>query len=467
MKMRGMGFGFLLAAGVFLWNPTVNLFDPLPDLIGYILISLGISMIADLNDFLRDAQKGFFKMLFVGGGYILAELLIHVFLSGYEDPMNRYESPVWVLLLSFVFMVLEFIFAIPAWKTFWRGLEDLARFGNGTAILAEKKGRSLCESLSGLTTRLIILKAVFACLPELSILTSFEYDDFNPKFGFDWYQFVNAFRYLGALIVGVVGIVWLVRYCSLFALAKKDDAWKSHLESRYSAEILPQTGMLLCRRIDAGFSLLKTGAVFSVNLVFLHRPALPDWICAIFVLLGLLLLGKQCRISRLNYLYGALLGGLGIARAILNADYLAVYVPQDAAHLSNAYVRYLPLRFLGVCEALVTFLLLITLMKALIRMIGEHTEINYGEGSEELSRAATERMQRALSKKGIKATVLLSLSALCKIAEAWLSHQYAMLWLLQVVASIFAVCAFWAFLLELFEQIKEKYDSPTYNPSKM
>jgi hypothetical protein len=467
MKTRGMGFGFLLAAGVFLWNPTVNLFDPLPDLIGYVLLSLGISKLADLNDFLRDAQKGFSKMLFVGGGYILAELLIHVFLSGYEDPMNRYESPVWVLLFSFVFMVLEFLFAIPAWKTFWRGLEDLARFGCGTAILAERKGKSLCERLSRLTTRLIVLRSVFACLPELSILTSFEYDDFNPHFGFDWYEFVNAFRYLGALVVGIFGIVWLVRYSVLFISARKDAAWQSRLQERYNTEILPQTGMLLCRRIDAGFSLMKIGAVFSVNLVFLHRAALPDWMCAIFIFAGLLLLGKQCRVSRLIYLYGALLGGIGIARAILNADYLEVYVPLDAAYLSNAYVQYLPLRILGVCESVIAFLLFITLMKALMRMIGEHTEVDYGEGSEELSRTATERMQRALSKKGIKATVLISLSAICKIMEAWLSYQHAMLWLLQVVASVCSVCAFWTFLLDLFEEIKEKYDSQTHNPSKM
>ncbi len=466
MKIRGMGFGFLLAAGFFLWNPTVNLLDPLPDLIGYILIAIGIFKLADLNDFLRDAQKGFFKMLFVSGGYILAELLIHVFLSGYDDPMNRYESPVWVLLLSFVFMVLELILAIPAWKTFWRGLEDLARFGEGTAILSEKKGRSLCERLSTLTTRLIVFKSVFACLPELAILTSFEYDAFNPNFGFDWYEFVNAFRYFGALIVGAVGLIWLVRYSSLVLSAKRDGAWQERLQERYNTEILPQTGMLLCRRIDAGFSFVKIGAVFSVNLVLLYRATLPDWISAIFILLGLFLLGKNCRISRLAYLYGALLGGIAVTRAILNTDYLAVYVPLDAAYLPNAYARYFPLRILGVCEAALTLALLITVLRALMRMIGDHTEINYGEGSEELSRSATERMRRALTKKGIKATVLVSLSALCKMAEAWMSHQYPMLWLLQVAVSIFAVGALWAFLLELFEKIKEKYDCSTYNSSR-
>ena len=135
------------------------------------------------------------------------------------------------------------------------------------------------------------------------------------------------------------------------------------------------------------------------------------------------------------------------------------------AYLSNAYARYLPLRILGVAEAILTFLLLVTLWRTVMHMIKEHTEIFYGAGSEELSVKASERMQRALSKKGVKAMVLLSLSALFKAAEAWLSHQYPMLWLLQVAVSIFAVCSFWAFLLELFEKIKEKYDSATHNPS--
>ena len=182
------------------------------------------------------------------------------------------------------------------------------------------------------------------------------------------------------------------------------------------------------------------------------------------ILAGLFLLRGYCRTPRGVYFVGGILCGVGIGRAILNTDYLARYTPQDAAYLPNAYTQYLPLRILGVAEAILMLLLLLLVMHGLMGMIREYTEINYGRGSEELSRSATERMRRALSKKGRRTLVLLVLSALCKSAEAWLSHQYPMLWLLQVAVSALAITAFWGFLLELFEQIKEKYDCATYNP---
>ena len=43
-----MGFGFLLAGAIFLFDPFINIFDILPDVIGYALIVYGLSRLSDL-----------------------------------------------------------------------------------------------------------------------------------------------------------------------------------------------------------------------------------------------------------------------------------------------------------------------------------------------------------------------------------------------------------------------------------
>ena len=47
----------LMAACVFLANPTVAFRDPLPDLIGYLLLFFGLSRLADLQDHFAESRK--------------------------------------------------------------------------------------------------------------------------------------------------------------------------------------------------------------------------------------------------------------------------------------------------------------------------------------------------------------------------------------------------------------------------
>ena len=79
-RQRKQGWGLLFAACCFLWNPVIGVTDILPDAVGYLLLMLGLSALADLDrsEQLLDAQKAFRAMLWVSLGQIAAELLVHV-----------------------------------------------------------------------------------------------------------------------------------------------------------------------------------------------------------------------------------------------------------------------------------------------------------------------------------------------------------------------------------------------------
>ena len=100
--------GWIALAFLFFWNPNVSVFDFLPDFIGYLLLSIGLSKIADLNESIEDASSLFRKMILVDLGKWLAILWIF----GLGTPAEQSSS---LLLFTFVFAVAEGIVLIPAY----------------------------------------------------------------------------------------------------------------------------------------------------------------------------------------------------------------------------------------------------------------------------------------------------------------------------------------------------------------
>ena len=75
-----MGFGFLLAGAMFLFDPFINIFDILPDAIGYALIAYGLSRLSDLELKVAEARRRMTSALYVALGR-LAVILCSFFLE--------------------------------------------------------------------------------------------------------------------------------------------------------------------------------------------------------------------------------------------------------------------------------------------------------------------------------------------------------------------------------------------------
>ena len=113
-----LGLSFCFPAAFFLFNPNISIIDIFPDFIGYFLLSLAFSKLGELNESVYAAVSAFRRMILVDLGKWAA--IIWVF--GLSVPDERNTS---LLLWTFVFAVLEMVFAIPAFMKLFNGLTQI------------------------------------------------------------------------------------------------------------------------------------------------------------------------------------------------------------------------------------------------------------------------------------------------------------------------------------------------------
>ena len=58
-SQKHMGLLYVMLGGIFLCNPVVGFVDVLPDLVGYLLISVGLLRLADLNGHILESAQRF------------------------------------------------------------------------------------------------------------------------------------------------------------------------------------------------------------------------------------------------------------------------------------------------------------------------------------------------------------------------------------------------------------------------
>ncbi len=446
-REKTMGFFWLTIGVCFLWDPIVGVADFLPDIIGWLLITVGISALADLNDDIAEAQSSFRRMLWVGLARIAAELLIFVFLGNTSDKLNPYERPVWTLLLAFSFAVLELCFLLPAFRNFWRGVSALSECGGARNGLAtpNRRGRSLCDRMAAVTVVFLLLHAVLTVLPELTVLTVFRREGvYNTSL----YRFRDLFRGVSAVASGAVGLVFLGMWRHFFSVWKRETAWIDSLRVRYEREILPNTGLLLRRRVGTGFTFLRVGILLSANLSLLYYEFLPDWGSVLVVLCGCFVLGKLLQGSSMLVGVGLSVAVVGIPRTFLNVRYLRDYVPKASLLDPAAYERYFPVCVLASIEAALTALFVGCVLICVMRMAKR-----YAAGEDAISRMSAERDMQARRRRANLIMIFTMFSACAKIAEVFLQPRYGWVWLIQFALSMVVFVLFNGLLTDIAESV--------------
>lgn len=450
-KEKTFGFFWILLGVCFLWDPIVGLVDCLPELVGWLLICIGVSALADMNEDIAEAQRAFRRMLWISLIRIAAELLVYVFLGNTTDQLNPYEMPIWTLLFAFSFAVLEIWFLLPAFRSFWRGVSTLSECGGARTALAtpDKKGKSLCDRMQLRTAWFVVLHAMLTVLPECSALTVFQQENQYNTF---WYSYHSLFQTVGAILSAIVGVMFLISWIRFFLACKRETAWLESLRLRYTREVLPDTGLLLHRRLRTGLSFFRVGVLLTVNLSLLFYEFLPDWGCVLVILCGCLMLGGLMQGGSMLIGVGLSVSVVGIPRTLLNVRYLKSFVPKDSLYLPEAYERYFPICVLASIEAVLTALMIACLLLCLLRMASKHTV-----QSDSVSQLLAERELRQEKRRAGVILLFAMLSAGAKIAEVFLQPRYGWVWLLQFGLSMIVFVLFCNFQSNLADRVLAAY----------
>jgi len=464
-KMQS-GFVAILISAFFLFNPTVAFVDIFPNCIGYLLLCLGLYRLSDLCGYLNEAYRRFRIMLLLGALSLLAFYIIYAVMGKQTSEMSRYEQPVYILLAAFVSMTLQWYFLIPAFRDFFKGIDALAERHGSDALTQQKNGKSLPERMRASSTRFVVFSSVLALLPELTVLTYFEYHEENPLFPFDWYQYVELFRIACGAISFIVGLVWLIRMIRFCMIAMRDRDWVERLHAQYCADVLPQVGMLTVRRFSVAFSVLQIAMIFSINLRLNQRAVLPSVILALLVILAFRVLRGFLPRERANagIVACAVLTIGSLLHLWLSNSYLKKFLPDASLYDPEAYHGFLLVRIADVLEVVLTFILLAVVLAYLTALAREHTEINYGaHDTRYLSADATARLHRDFQMRANVSTAIFFVAALVGAVEAWFRIEYPWLWIPSTVLSIAGIWSAWSLLYELKMQIQYRYQSDGVN----
>lgn len=461
---RRLGLTWSIPAVLFLFEPVIAFSDVFPSGIGYLILYLCLGQLADLNGRIEESRSHFKKMIWVGVGTAIMQYYLYHVIPGTEGKMNAQETPMWILLCSFVVLILQFIFLLPAYRELFLGLGALAEQYGGSALLATRRGKTRYDRMARFSMVFVVVSSVLSVLPELSLLTTPEYE--AEKLPFDWYQFIGLFRTVAGFLSFVIGAIWLVRVVLLLIRTMREKPLMEALEQRYAAEMLPKTGLLTLRRVRFAFALMMIGMVFTVNARMDSQMMLPSGFCAILFCAAIPILGDFAKGRSFFFGASALLLGTSVAQKVLCNRYLDAHSSFEASlYHPDAYIDFFILCLVEIIDALAVFVLLLMALRTVhIMVCGETAEI-YDHDRGGVSRAATDRLHRRFRIRIYICGSLLFLSALAKSLESYFQLQYPWLWWIAMPITVAAAISFVALLFAVIEQLEWQYSS--YGLNKM
>ena len=357
-----IGFSLLPFAFIFLFDPFYTIYDFLPDFIGYIIILIAIIKLADINDRMKDAFRGFRKIAIINFLRIPAAFFIRTLFADQEKSLG-------ILIFTFAFSLAELLFAIPAFKNFFEALLGLGLTHDGFFVCFEKKKgkRTVTERKYALTVWFLLLKNLSSTIPEFTTLIN------N-----DSYTFVLFLRVFGILASLTFGIVWLInvfRYC---VKINRDLPFIEALSVAYANFHHNNKGLYISRNITSAIYLIIAAAIFSIDFYVQYINVLPDGIFYLLLFAAAFMLKKYTRRATPLFVICPL-GVVASVTSLLTAkSFYGDYYPHDILKNVRAYDRFYTMLGVNIAESVVLLLAVFFAVFMLIPLCREHTDIFTG-----------------------------------------------------------------------------------------
>lgn len=362
-----VSWGLMALAFIFFFNPNIAVIDILPDFIGYLLLSLALLKVSMLCEGLADARRAFERMILVDG----AKLLAMVWIFGVNSSNDRTSS---LLLWSFIFVVLEMIFAVPAFIKLFDGLSELGNFHENTSIHGSKRegGTSYTDKLKHFTTVFVILKAAATLLPELSALGTSAFEEGSKVVNL--YRYIGVMRGLAMTPVVIVGIVWIVFVLRYFARILADKKLCGGVSAAYVEKVAPKRGLFTIRNVRAATWFLVAAAVLTLDVRLEEINILPDIVVVILIAISFAFFARTVKLSfKAPAALMALFGVSTVFSVIAENYFLEKYTYNAIEKSSEALTSYLVYVGAVALQGILFVCMLSVFFKGLKRVIAEHT----------------------------------------------------------------------------------------------
>lgn len=472
-------FGLICASVLFFFNPNAQLVDLLPDLFGYILLIAGLTYLADLNESIGEARDRFKKMLYVEVAKFIVFLMVFGGLVSLQERSN------FVLLATLSFCVIDLLILIPAVRALFGGMMQLAtKFGSDVIFATKPKAlpteprrfkdevekkafekkaarirykndrlRCALEKLQTLTLIFVFVKPIMTLMPEFSALSSTEYNEGL----IDFYDFITLFRGFGVIFMLPLSLVWLYRVLKFLQALKGDKAFWDACLNHYNTEILPRTDLFIRRAVYTAMSVMGLGMIFSIDFYLEYYNVIPDILCAVFVIAGVLLLRKYITKTKPVIIAASLYGMITLVSSALTVWFNIAYYFNAIYKNAEAATVFYSACAATVLENILFLVMLGTLVSAMEQMIVRYSGFSVTSAHDAQS---SERVRRVHSE--LKKTLYVFFGggvacALTGVLYDFLKPQVPYIWMIDFAVTVVYIYLFYRSTWEIREQVEYKY----------
>jgi len=341
-----MGFGYLLMGFLFLINPVIHILDILPDCIGYWLIAMGLRKTSLFIGHLDTARGHFWKLALVD--------LAKVFSIGFWP----YVSDTAMLLLAFIFSLVELLFFIPAIISLSEGMNYAGMWYQGESVYAKKYKKIKVRQPDGLILKekkptaelgtkwrnfsigFMVLRCAASVAPELTALQLFNNLGAVHAGAID-YSYYKPFLYVVlGLTVMITGLVWYVRTYRYWNGIRRDTIFTEQLRQKYEKDILSNDNLMCALRMKRVTVCFAAAAITSVFVVFDGVNVMTGAISSAFLVAAACMMGKDIKLAYISVPISLCRAALALWNLVLQFRYFAEYEVEAVLWFEDANEKY-------------------------------------------------------------------------------------------------------------------------------
>ncbi len=443
---KNMGLGLLIASVFFLFEPNINLADIIPDLVGYVLLYLGLTQLAVLNDDIADAQNKFKWGMVIGALRPISMIMVNTTFAEKERPTS-------ILLFTFLFSLAEVIFIVSAYKSMFEGITSLWSRRGGDEIYSATGSVTLGEKAERFTTVFLIVKALLAVLPEATALTL---DIYTENFIMYLYNYITHFRIIGFIIASVFSIIWLRMVLKFFKALKKETDVIESLTHSFEENAKEHEGVFIKRNIYIGILPLILGAVLCVDLHIPEFNVIPDILAALMFASGAFLLRKYLKSYKKALYCSIAYFVLSGAASIVKIVFLDRHGFFTAANFKDdAYVDFIIMCVSTVIENLAFIFAVFFVILMLRELVRKHAG-GETDNSGELTSSGKTHFKK-LWAVALMAVIAAVFSTVYDFMLRERGYFADAIWAIDFFVSVFFAVAFTLSTLTVWDDIKTKY----------
>ncbi len=454
---RIVGWGGIIAAIIFFFNPDIGIIDILPDFLGFILLCASIKKIAGIDDRVSEARELFRRMIYL----TLVKFILIFVMFGFIPTTDQSVS---MLMFTFIFSVLEIVTVVPAVIKLYDGILYLSSRHEGEAAFrpAKKRKRSrsgyektVTEKVRNITVAFIIIKSVCRTLPEFAALTEQTYDETAAG---QLYLFKDLFREFGVLIALIAALIWIIPAIRYVNLLRRDKKLLENLSLIYKNEVLTKTDRLARSAVRTAFGYFGAAAVLTLDFYIDNINILPDILSALCAIAGLLLIRKYVKGWKIGIAVSGIYGILSLAADAAGYYFNTNYYPEAIMRDEETYNAFIMVCGINaaVAAAFIAFaaVLLFVVTKDIII---NHTGFSMTTNDTYNPAEKVRLLHISLIRKLTLPMVFASLAAVIfDLSELYIG-TFNFLWFVQFLLSGLFAYSFIKNLMEINEQISYKY----------